>query len=105
MAIIIDGKKVSAQVKEQVRIETEELVKKAVCDKSKVEIPSGMVDMEVDHMIQDINQRLSYQGLKLEQYLKMIGKTEEEVKKEYEPQAIEAIKSRLTLEAIIKADE
>ncbi len=30
MAIIIDGKKVSAQVKEQVRIETEELVKKCI---------------------------------------------------------------------------
>ena len=30
MAIIIDGKKVSAQVKEQVRIETEELVEKGI---------------------------------------------------------------------------
>ena len=30
MAIIIDGKKISAQVKEQVRIETEELVKKGI---------------------------------------------------------------------------
>lgn len=30
MAIIIDGKKVSAQVKEQVRIETEEIVKKGI---------------------------------------------------------------------------
>ena len=30
MAIIIDGKKVSAQLKEQVRIETEELVKKGI---------------------------------------------------------------------------
>ena len=30
MAIIIDGKRVSAQVKEQVRIETEELVKKGI---------------------------------------------------------------------------
>lgn len=30
MAIIIDGKKVSAQVKEQVKIETEELVKKGI---------------------------------------------------------------------------
>lgn len=30
MAIIIDGKKVSAEVKEQVRIETEELVKKGI---------------------------------------------------------------------------
>ena len=61
--------------------------------------------MEVEHMLQDITQRLSYQGLKMEQYLKMIGKTEEEVKKEYEPQAIEAIKSRLTLEAIRKEEK
>ena len=29
----------------------------------------------------------------------------EEVKKEYEPQAIEAIKSRLALEAIVKAEK
>ena len=61
--------------------------------------------MEVENMLKDFEQRLAYQGLKMEQYLKMIGKTEEEVKKEYEPQAIEAIKSRLTLEAIIKAEK
>ena len=91
-------KELEASIKERLekdnaqkaKYETEEAAIKAVCDKSKVEIPSGMVDMEVDHMIQDINQRLSYQGLKLEQYLKMIGKTEEEVRKEYEPQAIDA---------------
>lgn len=106
-------KELEASIKERLekdnaqkaKYETEEAAIKAVCDKSKVEIPSGMVDMEVDHMIQDINQRLSYQGLKLEQYLKMIGKTEEEVRKEYEPQAIEAIKSRLTLEAVRKAEK
>lgn len=35
----------------------------------------------------------------------MVGRTEEEMRKEYEPQAIEAIKSRLVLEAIIKAEK
>ena len=90
---------------QKAKYETEEAAIKAVCDNVKIDIPSGMVDMEVDHMIQDISQRLSYQGLKLDQYLKMIGKTEEEVRKEYEPQAIEAIKSRLTLEAIRNAEK
>ena len=90
---------------QKAKYETEESAIKAVCDNVKIDIPSGMVDMEVDHMIQDISQRLSYQGLKLDQYLKMIGKTEVEVRKEYEPQAIEAIKSRLTLEAIRKAEK
>ena len=71
----------------------------------KVEIPAGMVELETENMLKDIEQRLSYQGMKLEQYLQMLGKTVEEMKKEYEPQATEAIKSRLALEAIIKAEK
>jgi trigger factor len=64
-----------------------------------------MLEAEVDHMIQDVETRLSYQGLKLEQYLQMMGKTEEETRKELEPQATEAIKSRLALEAIIAKEK
>lgn len=90
---------------EKAKYETQEAVIKAVCEDIKVEIPSGMVESEIDNMLKDIEQRLSYQGLKLEQYLQMMGKTEEEMKKEYEPQAIDAIKSRLALEAVIKAEK
>ena len=61
--------------------------------------------MEIDNMLRDIEQRLSYQGLKLEQYLQMMGKTMEDMRKEYEPQAINGIKSRLALEAVIKAEK
>ena len=97
--------KMEKENEQKVKYETQEAAIKAVCKKVKVDIPSGMIEMEVENMINDIAQRLSYQGLKLDQYLKMVGKTEEELKKEYEPQAIEAIKSRLTLEAIIKAEK
>ena len=64
-----------------------------------------MVDLEIDNMLKDIETRLSYQGLKLDQYFQMMGKTEEDVRKEYEPQAIEAIKSRLAIEAVVKAEK
>ena len=90
---------------QRAKYEIEENAIKAVCKNVKVDIPSGMIEMEVTHMMKDFEQRLSYQGLNMQQYLKMIGKTEEEMKKEYEPQAIEGIKSRLTLEAIIKAEK
>lgn len=90
---------------EKAKYETQEAVMKAVCEGIKVEIPSGMVETEIDNMLKDIEQRLSYQGLKLEQYLQMMGKTEEEMRKEYEPQAIEGIKSRLALQAVIKAEK
>ena len=90
---------------ERAKYETQDAVIKAVCENVKVEIPSGMVEMEIDNMLKDIEQRLSYQGLKLEQYLQMMGKKEEDMRKEYEPQAIEGIKSRLALEAVIKAEK
>ena len=91
--------------KEKEKYETQDAVIKALCENTKVEIPSGMVEMEVDNMLKDFEQRLAYQGLKLDQYFKMMGKTEEEVRKEYEPQAIEGIKSRLAIEAVIKAEK
>ncbi len=90
---------------EKEKYEKQSAVMKAIVDSVKVDIPSGMVELEVENMIRDMEQRMSYQGIKLEQYLKMLNKTEEEFKKEYEPQAIEAIKSRLALEAIIKAEK
>lgn len=90
---------------EKAKYETQEAVMKAVCENVKVEIPSGMIELEIDNMLKDIEQRLSYQGLKLEQYLQMMGKSEADMRKEYEPQAIEGIKSRLALEAVIKAEK
>ena len=90
---------------EKAKYETQDAVIKAVCENVEVEIPSGMVEVEIDNMLKDIEQRMSYQGLKLEQYLQMMGKTEADMRKEYEPQAIEGIKSRLALEAVIKAEK
>ena len=90
---------------ERAKYETEDAVMKAVCENVKVDIPSGMVETETENMVKDMEQRLAYQGLKLDQYLQMMGKTKEEMQKEYEPQAVEAIKSRLALEAIIKAEK
>ena len=93
------------QNEEKAKYETQDAVIDALCENIKVNIPSGMIEMEIDNMIKDIEQRLSYQGLKLEQYLQMMGKTNEDMRKEYEPQAIKAIKSRLALEAVIKAEK
>ncbi len=90
---------------QRAKYETEEAAIKAVCEKAKLDIPTGMIELEVENMLKDFEQRLSYQGLNLDQYLKMLGKTEDELKKEYESQAIEAIKSRLVLEAIINAEK
>ena len=64
-----------------------------------------MIETEIDNMVKDIEGRLSYQGLKLDQYLQMIGKTETEMRKEFEEQAGRSVKSRLVLEAIVEAEK
>ena len=98
-------KKQQEQNDERAKYETQDAVMKAVCENVKVDIPSGMIETETENMVKDMEQRLAYQGLKLDQYLQMMGKTKEEMQKEYEPQAIEAIKSRLAIEAVIKAEK
>ena len=61
-----------------------------------------MVEIEVDNIAQDMDRRLSYQGFSLDQYLKMLGKTMADFRKENENAAKESIKLRLVLEAVCK---
>ncbi len=94
--------KLEEENKNRAKYETEEQAIKTVCDQVEIEIPSGMIETEVDNMVKDVEVRLSYQGLKLDQYLKMMNKSEEEFRKEFEEQAKKSVKSRLVLEAIGK---
>jgi len=90
------------QNKTKAKYETEDAVIEAVCKNAEVEIPSGMIETETDNMEQDISTRLSYQGMQLEQYLQMMGKTKQEFRNEYKEQAEKQVKSRLVLEAVAK---
>ena len=84
------------------KFEMEESAIEEVCKNSTVDIPRGMIETKIDHMEQDVSQRLSYQGMKLEQYLQMIGKTKQEFRDEYKDQAEKQVKTDLVLEAIMK---
>ncbi len=82
--------------------ELQEVAVKAVADLTEIDIPSGMIETEIDNMIQDMDNRLAYQGIHLEQYLKMVGKSMEDYRKENEEPAKESVKMRLVLEAVSK---
>lgn len=89
----------------RIKYETEEQAIKTVCESVEIDIPSGMIETEIDNMVKEIENRLKYQGMMLDNYLQMIGKTNEEFRKEYEDQATKSVKSRLVLEAIIKQED
>ena len=77
----------------------------AVVDSSKIDIPAGMIDLELDNMQDDMNRNLSYQGFSFEKYLQMVGKTVAQFRTESRDQAIKSIKRRLVLEAIAKDEK
>lgn len=97
--------KIQKENDERAKYESEEAAIEAVCKDVEVEIPSGMIETEIDNMVKDIENKLSYQGLTLDQYLKLTNKTNESLRKEFDEQANKAVKSRLVLEAIIKAED
>ena len=80
--------------------EVEDKAVKAVAEDAKVEIPDGMVELEIDNMEEDINRNLSYQGFNIDQYLQMLGKTKADFRNESKEPAIQNIKIRLALEAV-----
>ena len=97
--------KLQKQNDEKAKYETEDAAIKAVCDNVKLDIPSGMIETEIDNMVKDVEQRLQYQGLNLEQYYQITRKTENTMREEMKEQAETAVKSRLVIEAIIKAEK
>ena len=84
------------------KFEMEEEAIVEVCKNATVDIPSGMIETQIDNMEQDIASRLSYQGMNLDQYLQMLGKTKKEFRDEYKEEAEKQVKTNLVLEAIMK---
>ena len=93
--------KLEKQMEDKTKYEKEQAIIKALVNENKIDIPSGMIELEIDNMLKDLEQRMSYQGITLEKYLKMLNITEDVLRKEYEPQAVDAIKSRLIIEAVV----
>lgn len=73
-------------------------------ENAQMDIPKAMLDMQVKQMRDDFARRIQQQGLSLEQYFQFTGMTAEKMEEEMRPQADKQIKTRLVLEAVVKAE-
>lgn len=81
----------------------EQAVVKEVVERSEVEVPEALVEHEVIHQLEDLEQRLQQQGLRLDRYLAYLQKTPQEWAADAQPEAEGRIKADLVLEAAGKA--
>ena len=75
-----------------------------ICENAKVDIPDAMVEDQIDNMLRDMEMRMMYQGMKLDDYLKYSGQTREQLRDMYKSQAEERVLSQLVIEAVKKAE-
>ena len=101
-----EDKKKTLEVKkeEQAKREKQSKVVEKIAEAAEVEIPEAMIKYNQERIMNEMSQRMMYQGLQLEQYLQLMGTTKEEFLERVKPDAIARIKTSLVLEAVAAAE-
>jgi len=85
------------RAEEKARVDFEERVIDAVIDLAEVEFPPILVELEIDSLLDEQSRRLQMSGRGLEEYLRSINKTEEELREELRPIATKRVTRSLVL--------
>lgn len=72
---------------------------------AKVDVPVEMVEARIDEMIEEMKLNVEAGEGKFDEYLKAIGKTEADLRKDYKDAAEETVRQGLVLSAIAKAED
>jgi len=101
-----------ADVEAQVKHEIEEMNKNAeedallndIVTKSKVTLPPVLIQENLENIMKDLEYRLAYQGINLEDYAKYTNTTVEKLKEDRKKDAESLTKTKLVLEALVRAE-
>lgn len=97
-------KKLEEENAQRAKFEMEEEAIKAVVDATEVNIPVVMIENEINDYTKEMESRLRYQGMNLETYLQLMGQSISDFKEQYKERAEQNVKTKLTLEAVFKAE-
>lgn len=84
--------------------ETENNIITAIAKGAKAEIPEAMIEKQEEYSMQRMEYNLMYQGIKIDDYLKYIGSTRDEYKKNFEEDARRTVLHQLIVEKLIKLE-
>ena len=97
-------KTLEVKKKDAAEKEKESKVLEKLIESCEVDVPEAMLRYNQEKMLGDFEQRLAYQGLKLEQYLQITKQTKEDMLEQVKPEALRRIKSSLIIEEIAKIE-
>ena len=90
--------------KAQAQNEFENAVLDQLVENMECEIPDGMIEVQVDKVLDDYAMRLQSQGLSLDDYMKMVGMTPDMMRASVRPSAARQVQVELALTAVAEAE-
>ncbi len=96
--------KMLKNAEEQSKNKLEESLIEKVAEGSTVEPPETLVQRQMDRLIGDLEHYLRYQGLGLDQFLELSGKSRDELREERREEAEKRTRANLVLDAIAKKE-
>ena len=67
-------------------------------------MPEAMIEYQIDMIVNDMAQRLSYQGMSLDMYMQYTGQTMESMREAYREQATKQVNASLVIDAVSAAE-
>ncbi len=99
------AKSLKLRAEERARMDHEEKVITAAVEQSKVEYPPIVVDIEINRVINDQARQLQLTGKGMDDYLRSINKTPEQLQEELRPLAIRNVNASLVLSKISEIEK
>ena len=98
------GEKLQQRKEAQAKSDFENAVLEQLVEGMECEIPDGMVEVQVDRLMDDYAMRLQSQGIPMNDYMSMMGMTPEMMRASARPSALKQVQVELALTAVAKAE-
>lgn len=98
------GEKLTQRRTAEAQNDFEQAILEQLVDNLEADIPNGMVETQLDKIMDEYAMRMSSQGMSMDDYLKMMGMTPEMMRASSKPAALNQVKTELALEAVAAAE-
>jgi trigger factor len=99
------AKNLKQRAEERARMDFEEKVIHAAIEKAKIEYPPVLVDMEINRILNEQVRQLQMTGRGMDEYLKSINKTAEQLQEELRPVAAKNVTASLLLGKVAEVEK
>lgn len=97
-------KRMSDERMNEAKTEAESELFKQLVEMTDVDLPDVMVEEETQNLLNQFASQIQGYGMSLSKYMEMLGMSTDDLKEQYQEQAVANLKGRLALSAVAKAE-